>query len=805
MKRWMKIVAVLAVLLAALVIALLVLAKVLITPERVKATLLPLAEEKLHRKIDLGEIRASLFSGIEIHGLRVYEQDGVEVFLSTDLARLRYQLLPLLAMKVVVDEVRLEKPSIRIVRFHDGQYNFSDLTETSGKTAGSTSASQGDAEDGTAISLLVSQVAVEDGQLVFFDHILNDKAPHRYEISALQVAAEGVGLTGKIPVSLQCQLNGSPLSVDGHVSLEPLGGTFELALQNLDLVPFKPYFESSLPGKLGGLKLNVKAKLAGSADRVDLQGTLSLADIHLQLDAMPEAPLQNVRIDASYDLLLDPAQERLDLRQLGLDYNGIMVNTRGVVNDPLGKPLLDLAVSIPRLDISQALNAVPSALVGDVRSFDPTGAVIVEARLSGGLDDTAKLLQSATIDLENVQATASGYRPALTGRLLIAGETVTSQDLQVRIGDNTADIGVKVNRIFSTPVRVEADISSERFLLEPLLAGSAGSAAATDQGQGQGTSHPQKGSDEIGPFDLPLHATGTIKITEALWKELTVENFLAQYELKDNVFTLTRMDGQVAGGSFSNTARVNLGRKGLAYSAVLTLQAIQADPLLTAVMPKAAGNLLGAMDLSLTLDGRGTQWQALSRNLSGDGSMLVADGRLISPELVKGLSSFLQLPELNDIAFENFSGQFKIVDGKVNLDSRVLSDLLKLFPKGTIGLDGSLNLGLDTRLSPTLSKRMDSRGSVTNYLTDSDGWTRVPLLLKGNFTSPSFSLDPKGVQEQATQAIGKELGRQLDKLFKQPQPAAPSDGQQADEQPVSPPEDPARKLLQDSLQKLFGN
>ena len=276
-------------------------------------------------------------------------------------------------------------------------------------------------------------------------------------------------------------------------------------------------------------------------------------------------------------------------------------------------------------------------------------------------------------------------------------------------------------------------------------------------------------TDEIGPFNLPLHATGTIKVAETIWKGLAIKDFLAQYELKDNILNLTRMDGRVAGGSFSNTARIDLGRKGLSYSATVGLKAIQADPLLTAFVPKAAGSLLGALDLALAVDGRGTQWQALSRNLSGNGNMLVADGRLISPGLVKGLSTSLQLPELNDIQFRNFSGQFKIMDGKVNIDSQMLSDSLKLFPKGTVGLDGSLNLGLDTRLSPTLSKKIDREGGVMSYLADSEGWSRVPLLLKGTFASPTFGLDPKGVQEQATKAISGELGRQIDKLFKKPE------------------------------------
>ncbi|MCK4507201.1 MAG: AsmA family protein, partial [Desulfuromonadales bacterium] len=221
MKKWTKILSAVAMILVALIVTLVVLAKVLITPERVKETLLPLAEENLNRKIDLGNIEVSLFSGIEIHGLTVYEQDGKEVFVSTDLARLKYQLLPLLAMKVVVDEVRLDKPSIRVVRFKDGQFNFSDLLTTSddgsGQVKPSASTKSSNEQGSTPIGLLVSNFLLQDGQLIFLDHVLNDEAPYRYEISSLQIAAKGVSFAGEIPLSIQCQLNGSQLALDGHV------------------------------------------------------------------------------------------------------------------------------------------------------------------------------------------------------------------------------------------------------------------------------------------------------------------------------------------------------------------------------------------------------------------------------------------------------------------------------------------------------------------------------------------------------------------------------------------------------------
>ena len=135
MKTLAKFSSVAAILVVVLVIGLVVLAKLVITPELVKKTVLPLAEDALQRKVELGDISVSLFSGIEMQDLKVYEIDDGEVFVGTDLVRLKYQLLPLLARKVVIDEITVEAPRIRVVRLADGRFSFADMTEGSVRAA----------------------------------------------------------------------------------------------------------------------------------------------------------------------------------------------------------------------------------------------------------------------------------------------------------------------------------------------------------------------------------------------------------------------------------------------------------------------------------------------------------------------------------------------------------------------------------------------------------------------------------------------------------------------------------------------
>lgn len=804
MKKLSKVLIGLVAVAVLLVIALVVIVNVLITPERVKQAVLPVAEEALHRRVEIGQVDISLFSGIALHDLKIFEKEGGEQFVGADLVRLKYQLLPLLAMQVVVDEVRLEKPEIRVVRLADGRFNFSDLLESPApppaKSPSETASAPREPRqvDAGPVNLLVSQVRLEGGRLLFLDHALNDRAPYRYEIANLNASADGITLTGSVPVKVSCQLNGSQLAVDGKVSLAKPGATFKVLLSDFDVLAFQPYFATQLPGKLTGLKLDLEMDVDAGSDRLTAKGRLDGSDLGLILDALPEAPIEKSQVRFDYDLQIDLQAGQLELRRFNCDYNGLVVEAAGRLSSLFAEPAADLILTIPGIELREAVNGLPRGLVKDVAELDPAGSFSGNAVLAGPLAEPVRLLKTARVVLDNVQGSVSGLRPSLSGQLDLTGDQLASRGLTLRMGDNTADIVLMARRLFDPPLTIRADISSQRFLLDPLLQASAGTAVAGSAAAGGQLPGPAKPDDgELGPFDLPVQANGSLRINETIWKGLTVNDFMASYALKDNVLTIERLDGKLAGGTFSSRANVDLGKKGLVYQADFNLKSIQADPLLSAFQPAAAGTLFGSLDMDFAMKGRGTDWEKANRNLTGAGGLNLADGRLVSPQLVSGFATFLQIPDLKDVSFQTFKGAFEVVDGKLRVDSSLLGSRFRLYPKGTIGLDGSLNLSLDSRISPETAARIDQKGEVVRYLRDSDGWSQVPLLVSGSVTAPRFGLDPKGVSAQAGRAIGQELERQVEKLLRKQQPAE-SDDQPATEQA------PKEKLIEDALRGLFG-
>ncbi len=261
MKKIWKISGIAVGILLLLLIALYGMAKILVTPDRIRAVVVPRAEAALNRQISLGEIEVSLFSGIKIGQLQVSEPQENEAFLAADAIVLRYRLWPLLFKRVVIDEIRLVAPRIRIERLPDGSFNFSDLLQPlAGRDEPAT-----ESREGVPVDLLVSQVAIDHGTLHFIDRQLDAENPFRFEMTELQLAAREISLRQNFPVEMAAQAQGGMLQADGSINLQQAQGAGEVKISNLDLALFAPYFRDKVPGQVRELRLNLTLKGRGGA------------------------------------------------------------------------------------------------------------------------------------------------------------------------------------------------------------------------------------------------------------------------------------------------------------------------------------------------------------------------------------------------------------------------------------------------------------------------------------------------------------------------------------------------------------
>jgi len=789
MKKIWKIVLAFAVVTVALVITLAVLVNVLITPERIKAKVLPLARQAVQRDVQLGEVEVSLFSGIVLHNLLVKEKSGDNPFMAVDQVVLRYRFWPLLFLRVVIDEIRLDAPKLTLVRQADGRFNYSDLmSETAAPPPEKELPASSETSEDRPIDLLVSKLIIEDGELQFVDHVNNDKAPYHYTMSDLNVRAQDLSLEEAFPFQVAARLNGSPLEIDGVAGLKTQSGKIGIRLDDFDVMPFSHYFSNLLPGKAGAIKLNLDVQAEGNAEALSTSGKIDFPRIDITLDAFPDAPFRNVKASLDYDLQIDTVRSTIRVVAANPKINDISLNLSGRIDDYANVPKVDLVAVLDKLDLRAAMAALPAELTKQVKTFDPAGQISARINLAGPVDQPATLLKQGEIQIDGVQASAGGVRPSLTGLVTLAGDRLTTEKMKLNIGDNSADIDIKASNLFGKPMVVYNRVTSEEFSLDPLLKAGSEPVVATDK---KGEVSTQEKTTEIGPFDLPLTVDGGMDIGRTLYRGLTIEDFKMRYRLVDNQLKVETLTGKVAGGTFNKTATVDLAKKGLVYHANLNLAGVKADPLVKAFAPKAADTVFGTLSLDAKFDGRGTLPETFRKNLSGNGKLLLVDGRLTGSSLVQGLADFIKLDELRDLRFDQVTGNFTIKNGQISINSDFNGKDVRMAPSGTIGLDEKLNLQLNTWLSPQLTGRLDKKGDVAKFFTDSEGWGELPLKLSGTLSKPQFAFDSSAVGKK----VRTELKRALEeKVFKKP---ATTDGNDQTNEP-------AKQLLENSLKKFFG-
>lgn len=136
------------------------------TPE-FKAALLERARVALGAELRARELKVSLLRGVTLSGVSVANPPGFPgELLSADAFRLHYDLLPLLKGRLQVDELALERPTLRLAMNARGVFNYERL----GAAASSRSAAPAAGMARLPLELRLSRLAVDGAQVSVVDH-----------------------------------------------------------------------------------------------------------------------------------------------------------------------------------------------------------------------------------------------------------------------------------------------------------------------------------------------------------------------------------------------------------------------------------------------------------------------------------------------------------------------------------------------------------------------------------------------------------------------------------------------------------
>src|SRR5277367_5159597 len=280
-----------------------------------RQTVLDKVSTALGRQVHADDIKVSLGWGIlaDVTGVRVADDPDISAkpFIEADNVYTRLELMPLLARRIEVTEVVLEKPVIRIVQTRDGSFNVSTLgrkkihteqesgegeaeNENEGGGAGGKGGGPNEespmAEAGRAPaalgSLFVQNFTVNDGTLEF----ITDGAPQAATVNNIDLKIRDFGFQAPFTIALNFAALSDQQNFDLSATIGPLinGGVIDV-----DAIPLKgtakvgPIQESQLA------TLPMIAKLI--PPKLSISGPISF-------DATADGTVQSVKFNASSDL-----------------------------------------------------------------------------------------------------------------------------------------------------------------------------------------------------------------------------------------------------------------------------------------------------------------------------------------------------------------------------------------------------------------------------------------------------------------------------------------------------------------------
>ncbi len=275
-----------------------------------------LASEQLHRKLSIANVEFNPFTlALAVEGVKLMEPAGTEVFFSTDRLALDLSAESLWRLAPIVQQLRIKRPYLHLVRDNAGHYSIDDLLALIARQPASPEPAR----------FSLNNVALEGGRIVFVDQ----PAGATHTVEALRL---GVPSLSSMPAQvrvfveplLSAKINGAPIHLKGKVRpfAEPKDMALELDLDDLDLARYLEYLPNRPRFKLSGARLD--AKLTASFRQPRERGPSLVLGGHLALKQTAltdgaDAPL--IKLAAlDVDLgSLDVFAGKFDLARIAID------------------------------------------------------------------------------------------------------------------------------------------------------------------------------------------------------------------------------------------------------------------------------------------------------------------------------------------------------------------------------------------------------------------------------------------------------------------------------------------------------
>lgn len=437
------------------------------------------------RKVELGKISFSLFSGgLSIDGISVADDPAFsqKPFLTAKSVNASVDMQPLIFNKELhLRSISINSPQIELISNAEGKWNYSSLNQTK-PAPGAAAAPKpsanapkgGEAQPGAAESLQIQELKITNGQVTMAE-IPHSQPP--LVLSDVDLSASNITTTSKFPFSLSLKTPKSgtlkaegtagPLNM-GDTSLTPV----ELTLTN-DKVDIAGLLPTS--GMAGLLDLN--AKFTSNGTQAHINGNGQVTNLKAASDGVPAKQPVALSYDTNYNL---QSQQGNLSSNISVNKNTAKVTGTYSLRGPA--MVVNLDVTGNGLSINELESLLPAFGVKlPSGSSLQGGTMSANLKVNGPLD---KLVISGPVSLNNTN---------LAGFSLSSNMTALANIVGIKAGNDTT-IQTFSSNVNVTPAETRADAIN---LIVPALGTVTGAGTVTNnnlnfnmvakvQGTGQG-------------------------------------------------------------------------------------------------------------------------------------------------------------------------------------------------------------------------------------------------------------------------------------------------------------------------------
>ncbi|PRF86924.1 DUF748 domain-containing protein [Burkholderia multivorans] len=374
--------------------------------------------EQLGRPATIRRIALNPYTlNLEADDIHVGERGGQGDFVDIGKLVVRPSWSSLFRGAPIVNEVRLDSPRFRIVRYDAQRFNFTDLIEKFSTPS---------KPDSKPTPFSVSNIQINGGRIDFDDRLLNEKhVVDDWTLGVPYIATLPSKTDIFVEPKLRMRFDGSPIAIDGKTKPFAQSRESEIALKfdRLDVPKLISYVPAKLPVAVtSGLlssDLSVNFVMSGDTPALRVSGTVDLTDAKVTGPASePLFAARGVHVAAAG---LEPLRNAMHFDEIRLDRPVIdlsrdkqgVLNLEKLAGSPAAapKPASAAANGASRAAAAAASDAAASGAQAADTKTPPLDLTIRHVAIDGGtvnLDDRVPATPTA-LSLTKLAATLDGF------------------------------------------------------------------------------------------------------------------------------------------------------------------------------------------------------------------------------------------------------------------------------------------------------------------------------------------------------------------------------------------------------------